>query len=74
MGVARVLILGNKIRSPKEEEFFTSQFSSDDIIGVIPFDEKVLEMAMDEDSGILKIDSIEGMEAVYEKIIEEVKA
>jgi CO dehydrogenase maturation factor len=74
LGVARVLILGNKIRSPKEEEFFTSQFSSDDIIGVIPFDEKILEMAMDQDSGILKIDPIEGMEAVYEKIIKEVKS
>lgn len=74
MGISRVKVLGNKIRSQKEEDFFRSQFPPGDIIGVIPFDEKVLEMAMDDSTGVLKEDSIKGMSEVYERIVKEVKA
>ncbi len=73
LGVARVKVLGNKIRSQKEEDFFRSRFNPRDIIGVIPFDERVLEMAMD-GSGVLQEDSIKGMAEVYERIVKEVKA
>jgi CO dehydrogenase maturation factor len=73
MGVSRVKVLGNKIRSRKEEDFFRSQFPPGDIIGVVPFNEKVLEMAMDESTGILQEEPIQGMAEVYQKIVEEVK-
>lgn len=73
LGVARVKVLGNKIRSQKEEDFFRSRFNPRDIIGMIPFDERVLEMAMD-GSGVLQEDSIKGMAEVYERIVKEVKA
>ncbi len=74
MGIARVKVLGNKIRSQREEDFFKSQFSPGDIIGAIPFDERVLEMAMDEETGVLQEDSIKGTAEIYKKIVDEVKS
>jgi len=46
LGVSNVKIIGNKIRNDKEKEFLYSNFSEEDIIGVIEFNEAILDKAM----------------------------
>jgi CO dehydrogenase maturation factor len=47
LGIPRIVVVGNKIRSKKEEEFLKGQFSNDEIIGFVPFSEELLEMSVD---------------------------
>jgi CO dehydrogenase maturation factor len=46
IGVKKVKIIGNKIRSEKEEAFLRTQFEAGEIIGMLPFDDSILEAAM----------------------------
>jgi len=47
LGIRNIKIIGNKIRGSKDEVFLQSQFSPSEMIGLLPFDENVLEAAMD---------------------------
>ncbi len=74
LGIKKVKIIGNKVRSAKEEEFLKSQFSLGDVIGIIPFDEEVLELAMEEGKGTLQQEgAVKGMDVIYRDILREVK-
>lgn len=46
LGIPRVAIVGNKIRSQKEEEFLKKQFSETELIGFVPFSEELLDMSV----------------------------
>lgn len=46
IGVRKVKVIGNKLRSEKEAAFLQSQFAVGEIIGMLPFDESVIETAM----------------------------
>ncbi len=74
LGIKKIKVLGNKIRHKKEEEFIRSQFTEDDLIGALHFDEGVWETAMSEDKGVLAEEELlPNLVEVYEKILEEVK-
>lgn len=46
LGIPKIAIVGNKIRSPKEAEFLQGQFTTHDLIGWIPYSEELLEMSV----------------------------
>lgn len=74
LGVRRVKILANKIRTDKEKDFVHSQFRDDELLGIIPFNEEVLNNAMEEQSGLLAGSGVmPGTEKILEKILGEVK-
>ncbi|NMB35041.1 MAG: AAA family ATPase [Firmicutes bacterium] len=69
LGVKEVKILGNKIRRPEEEKFLKDNFSPDEFIGVLPFEEKVWEDSMaDSAAGFAEEDLLNGVEIIYQKI------
>jgi len=43
IGLTRIMIIGNKIRGPKDEEFLRHHLSDFDFMGFIPYDEKLIE-------------------------------
>lgn len=43
IGLTRILIIGNKIRGPQDEEFLKRHLSDFDFLGFIPYDEKLIE-------------------------------
>ena len=47
LGIKNIKIIGNKIRGSKDEVFLQSEFSPNELIGMLPFDEEVLEAAME---------------------------
>jgi CO dehydrogenase maturation factor len=74
LGIRRVKILVNKVRTEKEKEFIRSQFSDGELLGMIPFDEEVLENAIEEQSGLLAGTGVmPGIEEIVETILREVK-
>jgi len=46
LGIPKVVVVGNKIRSVKEEQFLQSQFSAETLLGLIPFSEELLDMSV----------------------------
>lgn len=74
LGIRRVKILVNKVRTEKEKEFVRSQFTEAELLGMIPFDEAVLENAVEEESGILEGSGVmPGIDEILETILREVK-
>ena len=51
--IRNIKVLVNKVRTNKEKEFVRSQFTEQELLGMIPFDEGVLENAVEEESGLL---------------------
>lgn len=45
LGIREIRIIGNKIRGPQDEAFLREAFAPGEIIGLLPFDEAVLEAA-----------------------------
>lgn len=46
LGIPKVVVIGNKIRSVKEEQFLQSKFSAETLLGLIPFSEELLDMSV----------------------------
>lgn len=46
LGIKKIRFIANKVRNEVERNFILGQFDSDEVIGVIPFDEAVWESAM----------------------------
>lgn len=46
LGVKRIGVVANKVRNEKEKAFVHSQFPSNDVLGFLPYDEGILEVAM----------------------------
>ncbi|MBS4021223.1 MAG: AAA family ATPase [Dethiobacter sp.] len=73
LGIRRVKILANKVRSEKEKDFIHSQFTEEELLGIIPFDEEVLDNALEEESGLLSGSGLmPGIEDLVEKLLREV--
>lgn len=47
LGIRKTRVIGNKIRSPKDEHFLAAQLPVEDILGFIPFSDLVLDEAME---------------------------
>ncbi|GAH87236.1 unnamed protein product, partial [marine sediment metagenome] len=48
LGIKKLLIVGNKIRSEKDRDFFLNNMTNFDFLGFIPFNEKIIEADLDE--------------------------
>jgi CO dehydrogenase maturation factor len=74
LGVKNIKILANKVRTEKEKDFVHSQFTESELLGIIPFDDAVLENAIEEESGILEGSGVmPGIDEIVETILGEVK-
>ncbi|SHF64136.1 CO dehydrogenase maturation factor [Desulfofundulus australicus DSM 11792] len=70
LGIRKVRIIGNKIRSPREEEFIKGQFPPEEILGFIEFNHEIWESAMEPNS-VAAGNLLAGMRKVREKILRE---
>ncbi len=48
LGIKKLLIVGNKIRSEKDKDFLLKNMSNFDFLGFLPFNEKIIEADLDE--------------------------
>lgn len=71
LGIAKVAVVGNKIRSAKDEDFLKAQFTEDELLGVIPFSEELLDMSVHTGkSSIPQGAPGSKLESIYRKLIE----
>ncbi|HHW43491.1 MAG TPA: AAA family ATPase [Desulfotomaculum sp.] len=68
LGIKKVKIIGNKIRSPREQEFIRQSFPPEDILGFVKFNEYIWENSMEPSPENTGKDLLDGMKEVYEKI------
>ena len=70
LGIKNVKILGNKVRKDEEKKYLTENFSPDEIIGILPFEEKVWEKSMVDLPNHFEEESMpKGIEEVYLQIV-----
>lgn len=68
MGVPRVKVIGNKIRSPREKAFVESAFPQGDVLGFMDFDEDLWEKAMLEDPSGLAAVLKKSVAPIFERV------
>ncbi len=47
LGIKKIKVIGNKIRTEKEREFIANNFKPDEVLGFIQFDDSIWESAME---------------------------
>jgi len=72
LGIPRVVVIGNKVRNLKEENFLRDHFPAEQLIGIIPYSEELLEMSIntgDEESlgGSLSVQ----LDKIYQEVVGE---
>ncbi|MHB8156181.1 MAG: ATP-binding protein [Desulfocucumaceae bacterium] len=72
LGIKRIRIVGNKIRSEKEKEFIDKSFQAGEVLGFISFNNDIWENSMGLESAPASLELLEGMREVREKILGEV--
>jgi len=75
LGIARVRVVANKIRSSREREFVDRHFAPGDVIGYIGFDEGVWEASMEEEGAAREPggEVEKAVEEVRRKLVKEVE-
>lgn len=72
LGIPRVVVVGNKVRNSKEDNFLRDHIPSEQLIGIIPFSDELLEMSINSGSDELPGGSLGVMlNKIYQKIIDE---
>jgi CO dehydrogenase maturation factor len=72
LGIPRVVVIGNKVRNLKDENFLRDHFSKEQLIGFIPYSDELLEMSMNTDNKELPVGSLSGqLNKIYQDIIVE---
>jgi CO dehydrogenase maturation factor len=70
LGIKNVKIIGNKVRKEEEIKYLTENFSPGEIIGILPFEEKVWEKSMvDLPHNFTEESLLDGMENVYLQVV-----
>ncbi len=73
LGIKKTMIIGNKIRNPKEQEFIAKHFDADNILGFVPFDDDIWESSMDQGPAAeLGGELLRSMQEIYKKLEQEV--
>jgi len=72
LGIGRIRVVGNKIRSGKEKEFIEKSFQPGKVLGYIGFSNEIWENSMDPVSASTDEQLLKGMREVREKILGEV--
>lgn len=71
LGIKNIAVVGNKIRSAADEEFIRKNIENIEIVGFIPYDEKIIESDMQGKSAKLNISC--NMEGIFNSISSMVK-
>ncbi|WP_407308829.1 P-loop NTPase [Desulfosporosinus sp. SB140] len=72
LGIPRVVVIGNKVRNSNDENFLRDRFSSEQLIGIIPYSDELLEMSINTGSDVLPEGSLGvQLNKIYGKITEE---
>jgi len=70
LGIKNVKIIGNKVRKEEEIKYLAENFSPGEIIGILPFEEKVWEKSMvDLPHNFTEESLLDGMESVYLQVV-----
>lgn len=73
LGIKKTMIIGNKIRSRKEQDFIAGHFNSNEILGFVPFDDAIWESSMDQGPAAdLGGELLRSMQEIYKKLEQEV--
>ncbi|MGB9802427.1 MAG: AAA family ATPase [Desulfofundulus sp.] len=71
LGIRKVKIIGNKIRSPREKKYIEEHFLPGEILGFIEFNNEIWEKAMELNPNVAE-ELLSGMREIREKILREV--
>jgi CO dehydrogenase maturation factor len=72
LGIPRVVVIGSKVRSPKDESFLRDHFPSDQLIGIIPYSDELLDMSINTGQEELPGGSLSvQLNTIYQEIIGE---
>jgi len=70
LGVPKIRVIGNKVRTKKEEEFLFSSFEPGELLGVLPFSDDLADSALEEGSLELPSGKLgSALEDIFQKII-----
>ena len=72
LGIPRVVVVGNKIRNSKDEKFLRDHFPAEQLFGIIPYSDELLEMSLNTGNVELPGGSL-GVElnTIYQRIVNE---
>ena len=69
LGIPRIVVVGNKVRNARDASFLRDLFPVDELIGIVPFSEELLEMSIETNDKELRSRSLsEELKNIYEKI------
>ena len=72
LGIPRVVVIGNKVRNAKEESFLRDRFPVDQLIGIIPYSDELMEMSITTGNEELPTGSLsDQLDTIYQEIIGE---
>ncbi|KJR48035.1 CO dehydrogenase accessory protein CooC (nickel insertion) [Desulfosporosinus sp. I2] len=72
LGIPHVVVIGNKVRNSKDENFLRDHFPLEQLIGIIPYSDELLEMSINSGSDELPGGSLGVMlNTIYQKIVDE---
>jgi CO dehydrogenase maturation factor len=75
LGLDKIKVLGNKIRREEEKDFIRQNFSAEDILGFLPYEDQVWARSMDtQPTNFSEDDLLSGMKEVYQKVLKEVES
>lgn len=72
LGIPRIVVVGNKVHSPKEEDFLRDRFSTEELIGIVSYSEELLEMSINTGNEELPKGSLGvQLDKIYQEIVRE---
>lgn len=71
LGIKKIRIVGNKIRSEREKEFIAANFQPDEVLGFLQFDDSIWESAMEPAAADAGRGLMAEVEQIKEKILSE---
>jgi len=73
LGIEVTKVIANKIHAPKEEAFIQAQFTAEELLGVIRFDDELLDVALGNETDILTGAFKASMEEIFERVVKQWK-
>ncbi|HWQ41745.1 MAG TPA: P-loop NTPase [Desulfosporosinus sp.] len=72
LGIPRVVVIGNKVRNSKDENFLRDHFSPKELIGIIPYSDELLDMSINTGDEELPGGSLsDQLNIIYQEIVGE---
>ena len=72
LGIPRVVVIGNKVRNSKDENFLRDHFPIEQLIGIIPYSDELMEMSINTGNAQLAVGSLSvQLDTIYQEIIGE---